>query len=79
MRSNPLALNNHDDMHTNILQVLETVILYMSPQDILLLPPFNRNSCKASDADQLQNLRFLPQTSCSFLSTLSSCNTRVGI
>lgn len=44
--SNPLALNNHDDMHTNILQVLETVILYLSLQEILLPPPFNRNSCE---------------------------------
>lgn len=32
----PLALNNCDDLHTNILQVLETVILYLSLQEILL-------------------------------------------
>lgn len=55
MRSNPLALNNHDEMHTNILQVLEAVNLYLSQQEILLPPPFNRNSYEVRE--RLTNFR----------------------
>lgn len=68
----PLALNNCDDLHTNILQVLETVILYPSLQEILLPLLFNRNSCEARETDQYQKLKFFPETWCSFVSTLPS-------